>query len=205
MDTGNITSEFMEGQMVLCRTNAPLVRTAYMLWGEKRRAYIQGRKLADPLLRTLKEYTGIYGENASTLDFRGWLEDYAREHHARLLRDNASNGAITELEDRVGCLSTLAMQCNTVAALNADIDRLFSDGKDPKTNVRLSSVHRAKGLESDVVWVLEPDLMPHPRATLDWEKGQERNIAYVAATRAIKSLRFVGTVPAIFGDRGEQE
>jgi superfamily I DNA/RNA helicase len=55
----------------------------------------------------------------------------------------------------------------------------------------LSSVHRAKGLEAKRVFILRPDLMPHPKAKSAWEKGQEANLEYVAITRAIEELVYV--------------
>lgn len=56
-----------------------------------------------------------------------------------------------------------------------------------------SSVHRAKGLESDRVFILTPKgaSMPHPLAKTPWQKGQEMNLKYVAITRAIHELVWV--------------
>lgn len=55
----------------------------------------------------------------------------------------------------------------------------------------LSSIHRAKGMEAKRVFILRPDLMPHPKAKSEWEMGQEKNLQYVAQTRAIEELVFV--------------
>ena len=57
--------------------------------------------------------------------------------------------------------------------------------------ILLSSVHRAKGLEADRVFIIEPGLMPHPGAKSDWQRVQEDNLKYVAITRAIRSLFWV--------------
>jgi len=69
------------------------------------------------------------------------------------------------------------------------IEQIFSDNG--KAGVKLSSVHRAKGLEANVVWILCPDLMPHPKAEQPWEQEQEMNLKYVAITRAKRELRVV--------------
>jgi superfamily I DNA/RNA helicase len=53
--------------------------------------------------------------------------------------------------------------------------------------VALSSIHGAKGLEWDNVWILGCD---------DWKDGEEaKRLLYVAATRAAKRLRFVSGQP----------
>lgn len=59
--------------------------------------------------------------------------------------------------------------------------------------VLFSSVHRAKGLENNRVFLLKTKdaPIPHPMAKTPWQKGQERNLAYVAITRAIQELIYV--------------
>jgi superfamily I DNA/RNA helicase len=52
-------------------------------------------------------------------------------------------------------------------------------------------VHRAKGLEAKNVFILKPELLPHPMAKQPWQQEQERNIKYVAFTRALESLQFI--------------
>ena len=63
------------------------------------------------------------------------------------------------------------------------------DGEDRETppGVALSSVHGAKGLEWDAVWILGCDA---------WKDGEEaKRLLYVAATRAAKRLRLVAGQP----------
>ena len=76
--------------------------------------------------------------------------------------------------------------------LVARIESLFSDNTDTvKAKVLLSSVHRAKGLEAETVYISRPEMMPHPMATLEWEIEQEFNIKYVAITRSMNTLVFM--------------
>lgn len=53
----------------------------------------------------------------------------------------------------------------------------------------LSSIHAAKGLEWDQVWILRCDRMAEWPGTDD---GERLRLLYVAATRARRRLRFVG-------------
>ena len=53
--------------------------------------------------------------------------------------------------------------------------------------IRISTIHRAKGLENNRVFILEYDKLPPPRE-LEWENIQERNLHYVAVTRPKEEL-----------------
>jgi superfamily I DNA/RNA helicase len=69
------------------------------------------------------------------------------------------------------------------------IDRIFSDDKD---GTIFSSVHKAKGLEADTVYIIRPDQLPLIRKDQkDWELDQEMNLKYVALTRSKNKLVFV--------------
>ena len=53
------------------------------------------------------------------------------------------------------------------------------------------TIHKSKGLENDNVFFLAPELIPSRYATQPWQLEQERNLAYVAITRAKTSLIYV--------------
>ena len=117
-----------------------------------------------------------------------------------LFRSEYRDGEIAKLEaagkdakasslmDRVECINELCTGIPDLTTLRANISRIFSD---EVKGITLSSVHRAKGLEADRVFILNPELMPFPRAKQDWEMVQEANLQYVAYTRAKKELIFV--------------
>ena len=50
--------------------------------------------------------------------------------------------------------------------------------------IRLASIHTAKGLEADRVFILKPHLLPHRMASSALARVQEENLRYVAITRA---------------------
>jgi len=74
-----------------------------------------------------------------------------------------------------------------VGKLIEEIEALFGQGG----GIKLSSVHRAKGLEAERVFLLDPHRMPSSRAEKDWELEQENNLIYVAYTRARRALWFI--------------
>ena len=59
--------------------------------------------------------------------------------------------------------------------------------------VQFSSIHKAKGLEANRVFIIRTKdaPLPHPMARTAWAQGQEQNLVYVAITRAIHELTYV--------------
>ena len=53
--------------------------------------------------------------------------------------------------------------------------------------IKISTIHRAKGLEENRVFILEYNKLPVPKVR-EWEKEQERNLHYVAVTRPKQEL-----------------
>lgn len=186
------------GDMIVCRTNAPLIPVVFSLWGIGKRAYIQGRRFGEDLLAIVKDEERY---NMSLPDLVASLHDRQQREEAVLMKLPEYEAQLAFLRDKYDCLYSLAQRSssalNGVQELKQRLDFIFSD-VDDRSKIRLSSIHRAKGLEADTVIILEPHLLPHPMATQDWEQQQERNLAYVAATRARKRLLFAGSIPAIY-------
>ena len=59
------------------------------------------------------------------------------------------------------------------------------------SRIELSSIHQAKGTEADNVIIWGWSMMPSVHAKSEWELIQERNLRYVAVTRAKKKLLLV--------------
>ncbi len=58
--------------------------------------------------------------------------------------------------------------------------------------IKLSTIHRAKGLENKRVFILNYDELPFFRLQQkDWERPQEINLKYVAITRALSELYLI--------------
>ena len=85
-------------------------------------------------------------------------------------------------KDKAECLRLFAEGCNNVFEVLQAIDRMFVD-KGSNEFIIFSSVHQAKGLESDRIFLFED--------TFRQSSQQEKNIHYVAITRAKKELFYV--------------
>ena len=85
--------------------------------------------------------------------------------------------------------------------LDPKLDTANKDAGKKEDAVRMSTVHSAKGLEADIVYVINASTIsyPTPRAILNGEKAieEERRCLYVALTRAKDELRVYRDVHSI--------
>ena len=200
------TDVMRPGDMVLCRTNAPLIQKAYHLIRRNIPCRVVGRDIGKGLQALIKR---LHPNDLDDLLVRLTRHE-EKERESIVRRTNGKgNNQVAALEDRCDCLRFLVAASSDLTDLRNKIDELFADlseGGTPKDKVVLSSVHRAKGLEAPRVYILRPELMPHKMAKTPDEVQQERNIAYVAATRVkfergnshTGRLIFVGNVSPAF-------
>ncbi|MDX2001731.1 MAG: UvrD-helicase domain-containing protein [Chitinophagales bacterium] len=81
---------------------------------------------------------------------------------------------------------------NTINDLLKKIESLVSGGEGA---IKLSTIHRAKGLENNRVFILDYDKLPMKKDDHQpWEIEQEHNLKYVALTRAKKTLYLVNSI-----------
>jgi DNA helicase-2/ATP-dependent DNA helicase PcrA len=186
-----------DGAMVVCRTNAPLVPAAMALIKQHRKAVVRGRDIGSGLRTIVKNCDGMVDKKdaySELVEQQGRLTtllqavyDWAEAKIEKFIEKDALTAA-QYIEDQFSCILAVAQDCATVEELSATIEDIFSDDEE---GVILSSAHRSKGLEAAYVMVLAPEMMPHPVALKygsDEQIAQERNLKYVAYTRAMETL-----------------
>ena len=171
-----------EKSLVMCRTNAPLCQLAFQLIQRGTPCRIQGRDFGQGLISLIKKL--------DAKDIESLLEklaNYEDREEARINKQNqfSAETAIQLLHDKCLCVKSLSEGVTETKYLIARIESLF-DSSVRKDQVLLSSGHRAKGLEADDIFILRPDLLPHPMAKQPWEQEQENNLYYVIHTRGMK-------------------
>jgi superfamily I DNA/RNA helicase len=174
--------EYKPGDMVLCRVNAPLVAPVFELIRRGVKATIRGRDIGKGLITLIKK---MKTRDIVTLIVK--LEEYKDKEITKLTATNKNQQATT-LSDKVDTIIALSEGVYSVSELEHRIEKVFSDKVE---GVVFSTCHRAKGLEAKAVYILKPELMPHPSAKKEWEREQERNIQYVAETRTLNRLVYV--------------
>jgi DNA helicase-2/ATP-dependent DNA helicase PcrA len=156
------------GDFILSRTNAPLVSTAMQLLRAGKRARVAGRDI---------------GKSLSAI---------VRKMKAKSVPDLlATNGRKTALQakidaviDQAEMLTSLCDGAKNTAEVESRVEALFvDDGLGKEGVITCSSVHRAKGLEANRVFLIAK--------TFRGGSVEEENIAYVAITRAKQELVWV--------------
>lgn len=185
------------GDMILCRVNAPLVSECFKFLRLGRKANIQGRDVGQGLISTIRKLVKIHdidttsreGTSLFSLSLHSWLSDETEKERRK---KNPSDSRIIALQDRYDCICCFSEGEKTVENVIKRIESIFTDNKNG-VGIMLSSVHKAKGLESKRVFILQPEgaEMPHPMAKSEWQIEQEYNLKYVAITRAIQELIYV--------------
>ena len=184
--------------MVLCRNTSPIIEYLLFLLRSNKKAYIKGSK---DIYETLSNI--IRNSNATTIDIncetcdglipkmyqsllhsinnlinQGYTEDEAYRH-----------GSILDMYDNILSIKYLSDNLYTTDELLKKMSDIFNDRSNE--GIILSTIHKAKGLEADNVFILCPSLLPNPFAKKEWEIISEEHLIYVAYTRAKKSLNFI--------------
>lgn len=173
------------GMLVMCRTNAPLTKVAYQLIRSGIAAKVRGRDIGLSVINMINK---VYVDGDSIEVFLMKLEIYYAEERMKMNARDASDNVIQALADRYETVAVLSDGCSTVQDLINAAENIFSD-EDKAGVVMCSSVHRVKGLQAETSVIIKPSIMPMKTKT-ERDAQQERNIQYVAMTRATKTMIF---------------
>lgn len=174
------------GDLILCRVNAPLVPIALNLIRSGVKAAIRGRDIGGQLANLIGRVQRI-GMVSTLPEMLSTLTYYVRQEVLKLAAEER-NGQAVNLQDQYDTIVAVADGCRSIQEVLGKIATIFSDDRAP---VMLSSIHRAKGSEAERVFIIRGDLLPHPMATTYRQREQEVNLKYVAYTRAKSFLGLV--------------
>lgn len=196
------------GDYVLSRSNAPLISTCLRLLASGTPARIQGRDIGTHLASFVKN-----SRADSVRELRDYVCAWRDQEVDRLVTEKKNPQNVI---DRATCLLVLSEGVPSVSGVLERLEKLFSDRGE---GVVCSTIHKAKGLEADRVWLLgesfagcrywvekqvketddlSPEHVARVRALRRLE--EEHNILYVGVTRARHELYFVDEVPRPLGD-----
>jgi len=188
-DYRNVQFDSKSNDMIICRANVPLIRLAYSLIGRKIPCKIVGRDIGKNLSTLIRKFRAY-----SIEDLENKLNAWKDKEITKLLSKDP-DADTSKIDDKFDAIMVFIDSCgaNTVDELLRSIESLFEDGK-RDGYVTLSTIHKAKGLEADRVYILDRWMLPKfegatTRAGLD----QNTNCLYVAITRAKKQLMYIET------------
>jgi superfamily I DNA/RNA helicase len=181
-------TEWVQGikpnSMIICRNSGPLIKLFFELISLGKSAYIKGDDIIGSITRFLSPYKKMSLTRAKMEmeDKMMALRQKGEEESYQLFKfkENYDNFCLTAMN--------LCDDEGTVDGLLLQINKIFES----KNNaIMLCTIHKSKGLESDVVYILNEDLIPSRFASSTQQLTQERNLKYVARTRAKKELYYL--------------
>lgn len=181
---------FKQTDAILCRNTAPLIELAFTLLKAGKACKVLGRDIGQGLARLIRQLDN--GDSDSLEELELALDQHFERESQKLLAKGKEEQA-AHLEDRVMCIKMFIQRMpenqRTVDHLLVWITRIFAD--EVGGILVLSTIHKAKGMEWERVFILDPHLMPSRYARQQWQVEAERNIAYVAITRAKAELYYI--------------
>lgn len=202
LDTEWKLTDLGQHDLVVCRNTAPLIDLGWKLMSARIPLRILGRDIGDGLVNLIKKCDKRGGDIDAMVER---LETWRDREVAKALKKGADSQA-EAIEDKANAILMLAGELpersRTVTELIRIINALFTD---ENSRITLSTVHKAKGLEADQVWWLGRSLCPSPWAKQPWQQEQERNIMYVAITRAKTSLIMIETPKTLAAGKRRQQ
>jgi DNA helicase-2/ATP-dependent DNA helicase PcrA len=170
---------------ILCRTNARLTDFEELLHDAGlpfQGASLLERDAARRIVRRLERASGPAAEavHNAALD-AGWLEH---------LPDSLGERELVRQTDLGRLVSLAAAFPGDAAEFVADLRERFGSGGDAARGVNLLTLHRAKGLEFEAVFLprLQEKELPIRQAKTPAEIAEERRLLYVGMTRAKRVL-----------------
>ncbi|NJO95043.1 MAG: ATP-dependent helicase [Pleurocapsa sp. CRU_1_2] len=184
-------SQIKPGDLVIARCSSSLVDLHLKMIVKGIPCNLVGSSLQQDLLNLLEdiaEQTGFEYQK---------LAEFAQIYlkFKQSIYEQNDNGAILllQLNDRIKAVEAIYnyFQSKSLAELASSIKQLF--GSEDDEAVLLSTIHRAKGMESERVYIAEPLTLPLIwESQKQWQEQQEQNLLYVALSRSTKDLFLIG-------------
>ena len=164
-------SDLQDGDAIICRNNAPLFHMAVELLRAKRLPELASGDITKGLIATMKKLGKRTDPQGVALEaLEKWESQQSKRHKDK-----------KRVEDQAACIRVFLLETETLG----DAITFFEDITARKGHIKLSTGHKAKGLEFDRVWFLDQHLLRH--------EGQDLNLRYVIQTRAREQLAYVTT------------
>ncbi len=116
-----------------------------------------------------------------------FLEEYA---DYRRIRVDDLYDVLDELQESTKGFDDFDGWFSHIEEYTKELERLYREQADQRACVTLATLHSAKGLEYENVYLIDINegIMPYKKAVLDAEIEEERRMFYVGMTRAKKNL-----------------
>lgn len=171
--------------MILCRNSSPLVELYFELVSKEINCYINGEDIMGNLIRFLNPY------KKDTI--RAAIVEMGYEW-GDLQEDTSDSAPLKRFifeenhKNFLQVANNLYDSLTTVETMINDLQNIFSSKEGA---IMLCTIHKSKGLQADTVYILNENLIPSKFAKTPEQLKQEKNLQYVARTRAKEKLYFL--------------
>ena len=187
-----VVKDVKDGDMVLCRVTAPLVKLCIQYIASGVKAYVKGRDIGVNLINMIKKTkkTNISDCYACFDKELGKIKERVMKKLHCSDKDAIESDMYKTYEDKIQAIEILSEGLTTCAQVMNHIDEIFKD--ENGQGICLSTIHKSKGLESDRVFVLcQEKLFLKSAMRIPWMAQQEYNLCYVLYTRAKHFLGYI--------------
>lgn len=199
-------SDFKEGDLIVCRTSRQLVTLGFRMIRDHIPVSIMGREIGEGLKALIKKMNA-YSVDELEQRIEAWKN---REVQAAIKAEDEmkAESIYDKAEAITSIVQGLPEDRRNMETVFATLDYLFHQRPE---GIVLATIHKSKGLEANRVFWLNRSQCPARWAKKPWQKQQEVNLMYVAATRAKQGLYLIeeqvalktrssDVVAALFGD-----
>jgi DNA helicase-2/ATP-dependent DNA helicase PcrA len=196
IDESASINDVLDGDMVLCRNTYPLVKLCFDYLKKGIKATIKGREICksiiDMIVKSKTEdinelFDYLYSELEKT-------KNKIIKTHNLIEEQVEENETYIKQKENIEIIELISSESKSCSEIISKLDYIFSDSN--KGGIQLSTIHKAKGLEFERVFIIHRESIPSKFAKTNWQIQQEQNLLYVAYTRAKKYLGFVNDFDA---------
>jgi len=171
----------IDGDLIICRNNKPLIFVWLDLMKAKKKSHIKGKDFGKNLQSLLSKLNRI--EDTTQL-----LSAKFEELKEKGVQNPNFHNSYVDLEEKCQILQILHKEFKSLEKVDEILGEVFSDHI--ANGIILSSIHKMKGGEAENVFIVNWDLMPSKYAASEKELYAEKCLQFVAVTRFKKKLTF---------------
>jgi DNA helicase-2/ATP-dependent DNA helicase PcrA len=179
---GSAIDEAEDGDFILARKTLPLVRMFFSFLILKKKATIKGSDFGINLIHMIEGEKSLGQLGATLANNLAKLREKLEKVGVFNVEEHTG---FVMLKDKTEVITFLMKMVNSVDELKQMITGIFKDNV--TDGIILSTVHKAKGLEANRVFIIKPKDMPL-KVSKGWMYQQEMNLKYIAITRAKNEL-----------------
>lgn len=171
-----------ESLAILCRNNGPLFRLVFKLLRAKLPVQFLGKDIGRNLKTLLKKACKPSDQSSKDL-----ITSVERWRGEEIIKNSHNTTRLDGIHDRAESMMAIVENSRSLADALALVDDIFSRGG----KISLATGHKAKGLEWNHVFHLDPFRVPSKKALDSGDEAaiaQEKNLRYVIETRTKNKL-----------------